>query len=104
MAIIVQHLKYETKFGLEIHHIEKLYEIHVLVYVPKQLITLMCTAPCIVVINQEKEPTRCYLVFYYTYERLDMFRAPLCPSSGAHDYTSDYHMDHLILKLLMVGG
>jgi hypothetical protein len=52
----------------------------------------------------EKEPTRCYLVFYYTYERLNMFRATLCPSSGAHDYISDYHMDRLILRLLMVGG
>jgi hypothetical protein len=24
--------------------------------------------------------------FYYTYDLLNMFRAPLCPSSGAHDY------------------
>jgi hypothetical protein len=31
---------------------------------------LMCVGPCIVVINEEKEPTRCYLVFYYTYDRL----------------------------------
>jgi hypothetical protein len=37
---------------------------------------------CVVVINEE-EPTRCYLAFYYTYERLNMFRAALCPSSGA---------------------
>jgi hypothetical protein len=48
-------------------------------------------------INEEEEPTRCYLVFYYTYERLNIFRAALCPSSGAHDYISDYHMDRLIL-------
>jgi hypothetical protein len=55
-------------------------------------------------LNEEEEPTRCYLVFYYTYERLNMFRAALCPSSGAHDYISDYHMDHLILRLLMGGS
>jgi hypothetical protein len=36
--------------------------------------------------EEEEEPTRCYLMFYYTYERLNMFRAALCPSSGAHDY------------------
>jgi hypothetical protein len=24
--------------------------------------------------------------FYYTYDLLNMFQAPLCPSSGAHDY------------------
>ena len=23
-----------------------------------------------------------------------MFRALLCPSSGAHDYSADYHMGH----------
>jgi hypothetical protein len=53
----------------------------------------MCIGPCIVAINEEEEPTTCYLVFYYyTYDRLNMFRASLCPSSGAHDYISDYHM------------
>jgi hypothetical protein len=62
---------------------------------------LMCIGPCIVVINEEEEPTRCYLVFYYTYDRLNMFQAALCPSSGAHDYISDYHMDRLILRLPM---
>jgi chorismate mutase len=67
-------------------------------------ICLMCVGPCIVVINEEEEPTRCYLVFYYTYDRLNMFRAALCPSSGDHDYISDYHTDCLILRLLMAGG
>jgi hypothetical protein len=56
------------------------------------------------VINEEEEPTRRYLVFYYTYKRLNMFRAALCPSSGAHDYTADYHMGHLILRLMMAGS
>jgi hypothetical protein len=65
---------------------------------------LMCIGPCIVVINEEEEPNRCYLVFYYTYERLNVIRAALCPSSGAHDYISDYHMDHMIIRLLMVGS
>jgi hypothetical protein len=65
----------------------------------------MCIGPCIVVINEEEEETtRCHLVFYYTYERLNMCRAALCPSAAAHDYISDYHMDRLILMLLMVGG
>jgi hypothetical protein len=63
---------------------------------------LMYIGLCIVVINEEEEPTRCCLVFYYTYERLNMFQAALCPSSEAHDYISDYYMDRLILRLLMV--
>jgi hypothetical protein len=54
-------------------------------------------------INEEEEPTRCCLVFYYTYDRLNMFRLALCPSSGAHGFISDYHMGRLILRLLMVG-
>jgi hypothetical protein len=66
---------------------------------------LMCIGgPCIVMINEEEKPTRCYLMFYYTYERLNKFQAALCPSSGAHDYISDYHVGCLILRLLMVGG
>jgi hypothetical protein len=39
-------------------------------------------------INEEEEPTGCYIVFYYTFERLNMFRPALCPSSGAHEYIS----------------
>jgi hypothetical protein len=64
---------------------------------------LICFGPCIVVINEEEGPARCYLVFYYTYGRLNMFRAALCPSSGAHNYISDYHMDRLIIRLLVEG-
>jgi hypothetical protein len=55
-------------------------------------------------IVEEEEPTRRYLVFYCTYDRLNMFRAAPCPSSGARDYISGYHMDRLILRLLMVNG
>jgi len=32
-----------------------------------------------------------------------MFRAPLCPSSGAHDDSVGYHMGRLVLELLLVG-
>jgi hypothetical protein len=55
-------------------------------------------------INVEEEPTRCYLLSYYTYDRLNMFWAPLCPSSGAHDYNAVYHLGRLVLRLLIVGG
>jgi hypothetical protein len=41
--------------------------------------------------EKEEEPTRCYLLFYYTCDRLNMFRAALCPSSRAHDYNAVYH-------------
>jgi len=33
-----------------------------------------------------------------------MFRALLCPSSGARDYDVDYHIGHFVLGLLYVGG
>ena len=46
----------------------------------------MCVGPWIIVITEAKEPTRCHLLFYCTSYRLNMFRALLCPSSGAHDY------------------
>jgi hypothetical protein len=45
----------------------------------------------------KEEQTRYYLVFYFTYDMLNMFRAPLCPSSGAHDYIIVHHMERLIL-------
>jgi len=32
-----------------------------------------------------------------------MFRALICPSSGAHDYNVDYHIGRLVLGLLCVG-
>jgi hypothetical protein len=31
-----------------------------------------------------------------------MFRALLCPSSGAHDYNVDYHIGRFVLGLLLV--
>ena len=33
-----------------------------------------------------------------------MFRALLCPSSGARDYNVDYHVGRFVLGLLLVGG
>jgi len=33
-----------------------------------------------------------------------MFRALLCPSSGANDYDVDYHIGGIVLGLLYVGG
>jgi hypothetical protein len=36
---------------------------------------------------------------YWTYNPLNMFRALLCPSSGARAYTGDYSMWHITLCL-----
>jgi len=33
-----------------------------------------------------------------------MFLALLCPSSGAHNYSADYHMAIKFLGLLLVGN
>jgi hypothetical protein len=52
----------------------------------------------------EEEPIRYYLVFYYTYEWLNIFRAALYAHHQDLMIISDYHMDRLILRLLMVGG
>ena len=53
---------------------------------------------------KNKKPTRCHLLFYCTSYRLNMFRALLCPSSGARDYDVDYHIGRFVLGLLYVGG
>ena len=44
-----------------------------------------------------ERPTRCYTIVYWTYDSLNMFRAPLCPSSGAGDYTDIHSMWHITL-------
>ena len=64
----------------------------------------MCIGPCIVVIIEEYEPNRCYLFFYYAYDRLNMFWALLRPSSGAEDCSADYHIGRPVLGLLLVVG
>ena len=43
-------------------------------------------------------------LIYYAYVRFNMFRAPLCPSSGAHDDSVGYHIGRLVLELLLVGS
>jgi len=53
---------------------------------------------------KNKKPTGCHLLFYCISYRLNMFQALLCPSSGARDYDVDYHIGHIVLGLLYVGG
>jgi len=36
--------------------------------------------------HREEKPTRCHCMLYCIYDSLNMFRALLCPSSGALDY------------------
>jgi len=48
---------------------------------------------------KNKKPTRCRLLFYCASYRLSMFRALLCPSSGASGYV-DYHIGRFALGLL----
>ena len=51
-----------------------------------------------------KKPTSCHLIFYCTSYRLNMFRALLCPLSGARDYDVVYHIGRVVFGLLYVGG
>ena len=67
-------------------------------------LSLMCIGPCIILIPEEQNPTICHLLFYYTYVRLNMFPAPLCPSSGVHDDSAGYSIGRLVLELLLVGS
>jgi len=46
-----------------------------------------------------KKATRCHLIFYSTFYTLNMFRALLCPSSGARDHDV-YHIGRVVLGLL----
>jgi hypothetical protein len=49
--------------------------------------------------HEERKPTRCYTMVYWTYDSPNMFRALLCPSSGAWDYTHDHSMWHITLVI-----
>jgi len=60
----------------------------------------MCVGPYVIVIIEEEEPSRCYLLFYCTSCRLNMCRALLCPSSGAHDCNVHYHIGRFVLGFL----
>ena len=37
-------------------------------------------------LRREEEPTICHCMLYCTYDTINMFRALLCPLSGALDY------------------
>jgi len=45
-----------------------------------------------------------HVLSYCTSYRFNMFRALVCPSSGARDYNVDYHIGRFVLGLLYVGG
>ena len=53
---------------------------------------------------KNKTSTRSHLLFYCTSNRLSIFRALLCPSSGTREYVVDYHIGRFVLGLLYVGG
>ena len=69
----------------------------------QQLYALPTLYLCVLYLSENKlknkKPTR-HLLFYCTSYRLNMFRALLCPSSGAHDYNVDYHIGRIIFGLL----
>jgi hypothetical protein len=54
---------------------------------------------CILILGEK--PTRCYTMVYWTYNSLNMFRAPLCPSSGARNYRDVHSVWHM--ALIMAG-
>ena len=54
-----------------------------------------------VTIMKRVKPTRCYTMVYWTLWTLNIFRALLCPSSGACDYTDGLGV--WLLTLVMAG-
>ena len=46
-----------------------------------------------------ERPTRCYTIVYWIYDSFNMLRAPLCPPSGAVDYTDIHTMSHITLVM-----
>jgi len=61
----------------------------------------MCVCPCIVYDTRTERPTRCYTIVYWNYDSLNMFRATVCPSSGARDRRDVHSMWRM--TLVMVG-
>jgi len=51
------------------------------------LLNIMFIGPCIIVIIENKRPTWCHLLFYFTSNVLNMFRTLIYPSWGACDYS-----------------
>ena len=49
---------------------------------------------------KNEKPSRRHSLIYCASYRLNMFRALLCPSSGARDYDVDYHIGRFVLDLL----
>ena len=52
---------------------------------------------------KNKRPTWCHLLFYFTSYVLNMFRTSIYPSSGACDYSVEYHVSHIVFGLMFVG-
>jgi len=61
----------------------------------------MCVCPCIVDDMKREDQLDATQWFYRTYDSLNMFRALLCPSSGAGDSTDVHSMWHI--TWVMVG-
>ena len=48
--------------------------------------TEVCIVRASLHMRREENPSRCHSMLYCTYDMLNMFRALVCPSSGARDY------------------
>ena len=55
-------------------------------YFISRLVTLLKVHDVPIHMRREEKPTRCHCMLYCSYDTLNMFRAFLCPSSGAVDY------------------
>jgi len=54
--------------------------------------------------NKKQLDATYYFIVLLIGSRLNMFRALLCPSSGARECDVDYHIGRFVLGLLYVGG
>jgi hypothetical protein len=53
----------------------------------------------LVVVIWGEKPTSCYTTVYWTFDSLNMFQAPSCPSSGAWGSTDVHSMWHVTLVM-----
>ena len=60
-------------------------------------VNLMSVCPCILEDMKRENQLHATQWFIETYDSLNMFRALLCPSSGARDYTDVHSMWHITL-------
>ena len=65
---------------LNMYLINYFWERESVVVVVMMIILMMCN------MRREEKPTRCHWMLYCTYNMINIFRALLCPSSGALDY------------------